>query len=138
MRFAVSILEKSYLPYYMSAPEKYIQDSVNAAILLADELFKERTKESAGIEPTIAERLAQKPFCYKLSDLGLSVRTYNLLKFSMKCETVGDVVGWRAEDVMRIRNLGRRTYTEICLLLEKLKLHFGMYDRKDPNSVWHE
>ena len=142
MRFAVSILEKSYLPYYMSAPEKYIQDSVNAAILLADELYKERPETNTGLapdeEPTIEERLAKKPFCFKLSEQGLSVRTYNQLKYSMDCNTLGDVVGWSARDVQSIRNLGKKTYYEICILLEKFNLHLGMYDRKDPHSEWHE
>ncbi len=61
----------------------------------------------------------------KLSDMGLSVRAYNCLK-AAEIDTFADLVSHSRPELMKLRNLGRKSLNEIDLLVEKMKLSFGM------------
>ncbi len=61
----------------------------------------------------------------KLSDMGLSVRAYNCLK-AADIDTFADLVSYSRAELMKFRNLGRKSLNEIDLLVEKMKLSFGM------------
>ena len=61
----------------------------------------------------------------KLSDLDLSVRALNCLK-TAEVETLGDLVKYTKNDLLKFRNFGKKSLTELDELLDKLKLHFGM------------
>ncbi len=61
----------------------------------------------------------------KLSDLGLSVRAYNCLK-AADIDTFADLVSYSRAELMKFRNFGRKSLNEIDLLVEKMKLSFGM------------
>ena len=61
----------------------------------------------------------------KLSDMGLSVRAYNCLK-AADIDTFADLVSYSRSELMKFRNFGRKTLNEIDLLVEKMKLSFGM------------
>lgn len=68
-------------------------------------------------------------FYYRMdiSDLGLSVRSYNCLKRA-NCNTVRDVLDCIGEDglgLKRIRNLGTRSETEIMEKLQEIKAECG-------------
>lgn len=58
-------------------------------------------------------------------DYGLTVRAYNCLK-SNDIELIAELVSYKKHEVMRFRNLGRKSLYEIEALLEKLGLSFGM------------
>ena len=60
----------------------------------------------------------------KLSDLGLSVRAYNCLK-AADVETLGDLVQFNKTDLLKFRNFGKKSLTELDDLLESLNLSFG-------------
>ena len=61
----------------------------------------------------------------KLSDMGLSVRAYNCLK-AADIDTFADLVSYSRAELMKFRNFGRKSLNEIDLLVEKMKLSFGM------------
>ena len=61
----------------------------------------------------------------KLPDMGLSVRAYNCLK-AADIDTFADLVSYSRAELMKFRNFGRKSLNEIDLLVEKMKLSFGM------------
>ena len=61
----------------------------------------------------------------KLSDMGLSVRAYNCLK-AADIDTFADLVSYSRAELMKFRNFGRKSLNEIDILVEKMKLSFGM------------
>ncbi len=65
----------------------------------------------------------------KLSDVGLSVRAFNCLK-AADIDTFADLVSYSRAELMKFRNFGRKSLNEIDLLVEKMKLSFGMDVRK--------
>ena len=65
----------------------------------------------------------------KLSDMGLSVRAYNCLK-AADIDTFADLVSYSRAELMKFRNFGRKSLNEIDILVEKMKLSFGMDVRK--------
>jgi DNA-directed RNA polymerase subunit alpha len=61
----------------------------------------------------------------RLADMELSVRALNCLK-SAEVETLGELVKFQRSDLLKFRNFGRKSLTELDALLERLKLNFGM------------
>ncbi|MCH5346474.1 MAG: DNA-directed RNA polymerase subunit alpha [Muribaculaceae bacterium] len=61
----------------------------------------------------------------KLTDMDLSVRALNCLK-SAEVETLGELVVLNKNDLLRFRNFGKKSLTELDQLLESLNLSFGM------------
>ena len=60
----------------------------------------------------------------KLVDLDLSVRALNCLK-AADVETLGDLVQYQKTDLLKFRNFGKKSLTELDDLLESLNLTFG-------------
>ena len=61
----------------------------------------------------------------KLSDQDLSVHALNCLK-AAEVDTVGDLVRFNRNDLLKFRNFGKKSLTELDELLTSLNLHFGM------------
>ncbi|MFI3266670.1 MAG: DNA-directed RNA polymerase subunit alpha [Rikenellaceae bacterium] len=61
----------------------------------------------------------------KLSDQDLSVRALNCLK-AAEVETIGELVRFNRNDLLKFRNFGKKSLTELDELLSSLNLHFGM------------
>ena len=61
----------------------------------------------------------------KLSDQDLSVRALNCLK-AADVETIGDLVKLNRNDLLKFRNFGKKSLTELDALLASLDLKFGM------------
>lgn len=61
----------------------------------------------------------------KLSDMELSVRALNCLK-AAEIETFADLVSLQKTELMKFRNFGKKSLTEIDMLLERLKLNYNM------------
>lgn len=61
----------------------------------------------------------------KLIDLDLSVRALNCLK-AAEVETLGDLVKFNKNDLLKFRNFGKKSLTELEELLESMSLSFGM------------
>ncbi len=60
----------------------------------------------------------------KLIDMNLSVRALNCLK-AANVETLGDLVQYNKTDLLKFRNFGKKSLTELDDLLESLNLSFG-------------
>jgi DNA-directed RNA polymerase subunit alpha len=61
----------------------------------------------------------------KLVDLDLSVRALNCLK-AAEVETLGDLVKFNKNDLLKFRNFGKKSLTELEELLTNMSLNFGM------------
>ena len=61
----------------------------------------------------------------KLVDMDLSVRALNCLK-SAEVETLGELVVFNRNDLLKFRNFGKKSLTELDELLANLNLSFGM------------
>ena len=61
----------------------------------------------------------------KLVDLDLSVRALNCLK-AAEVESLGDLVQFNKNDLLKFRNFGKKSLTELEELLESMNLTFGM------------
>ncbi|MFZ5553657.1 MAG: DNA-directed RNA polymerase subunit alpha [Bacteroidota bacterium] len=61
----------------------------------------------------------------KLVDLDLSVRALNCLK-AADVETLGELVAYNKNDLLKFRNFGKKSLTELEDLVHAKGLHFGM------------
>jgi DNA-directed RNA polymerase subunit alpha len=61
----------------------------------------------------------------KLVDLDLSVRALNCLK-AADVDTLGDLVTYNRNDLLKFRNFGKKSLTELDDLLDNMGLSFGM------------
>ena len=61
----------------------------------------------------------------KLSDMELSVRALNCLK-AADIDTFADLVSHQRGELMKFRNFGKKSMNEIEMLIDKVKLTFGM------------
>ena len=60
-----------------------------------------------------------------LSDLDLSVRAYNCLK-AAEIRTLGELVSFHIEDLLKFRNFGKKSLTELEDFVKDKGLNFGM------------
>ena len=60
-----------------------------------------------------------------LTDLDLSVRAYNCLK-AADIRTLGDLAALEVSDMMKFRNFGKKSLTELEALIAEKGLTFGM------------
>lgn len=123
--------------------EKLVMDvetdgSVNAkeALTLAGKILKEH------IEKFITEKI-EEPFTQEeeevdaekqrianllrtsIEDLNLSVRAYNCLK-SANINSIGELVARDEQDLLKFRNFGKKSLTELLEVIEEKNLQFGM------------
>ena len=76
-----------------------------------------------------SDKLHSTIFEKRLIDLNLTVRTQNGLK-SLNCDTLGDVVKLDILMLMKARNFGKKSLTEIDEFIKRLGLHWGMNPEK--------
>ena len=123
--------------------EKLVMDvetdgSVNAkeALTLAGKIIKDH------IEKFITEKI-EEPFAQEeeqvdaekqrianllrtsIEDLNLSVRAYNCLK-SANINSIGELVARDEQDLLKFRNFGKKSLTELIDVIEEKNLQFGM------------
>src|SRR3989449_4801237 len=69
-----------------------------------------------------------------IDDVGLSVRSVNSLKNS-NIRTLGDLVQYREEDLLKVKNVGEKALGEIAELLRREGLNFGMkFERSEEHT----
>ena len=83
---------------------------------------KEEKKEDLFDEQTLQLRKVLKT---PLEDLDLSVRAFNCLK-AAKINSLSELVQYEQEDLMKFRNFGQKSLSEIEQVLSERGLHFGM------------
>ncbi|WP_153799259.1 DNA-directed RNA polymerase subunit alpha [Foetidibacter luteolus] len=83
---------------------------------------KEDKKEDVVDEQVLQLRKVLKT---PLEDLDLSVRAFNCLK-AAKINSLSELVQYEQEDLMKFRNFGQKSLSEIEQVLSERGLHFGM------------
>ena len=117
------------------SPNQALQEAANILIyhfkLFTDDkkISLESTVESDSKELDEESLRMRHLLLTKLSDLGLSVRAYNCLK-AAEIDTFADLVSYSRNELMKFRNFGKKSLNEIDLLVERMKLQFGMDVRK--------
>ncbi|MEM1001414.1 MAG: FAD-dependent oxidoreductase, partial [Bacteroidota bacterium] len=98
----------------------YRREHPDARILLleADEIAQTETYD----EESLHMRQLLKT---KLVDMDLSVRALNCLK-AAEVDTLGDLVSFNKNDLMKFRNFGKKSLTELEELVNVKGLNFGM------------
>ena len=91
-------------------------------MLFSDEKITLETTETDSNEEVLRMRQLLKS---KLVDMDLSVRALNCLK-SAEVETLGELVVFNKTDLLKFRNFGKKSLTELDEFLANLNLSFGM------------
>ncbi|MBD5316202.1 MAG: DNA-directed RNA polymerase subunit alpha [Bacteroides sp.] len=95
-------------------------------MLFSDEKITLEPTEAEGNEEFDEEVLHMRQLLKsKLVDMDLSVRALNCLK-SAEVETLGELVVFNKTDLLKFRNFGKKSLTELDELLANLNLSFGM------------
>lgn len=95
-------------------------------MLFSDEKITIEAPENDGNEEFDEEVLHMRQLLKsKLVDMELSVRALNCLK-SAEVETLGELVVFNKNDLLKFRNFGKKSLTELDELLANLNLSFGM------------
>ena len=86
--------------------------------------------DTMGNGSTVVEKVANSPdtkLSMTIDELDLSVRSYNCLKRA-NINTVADLVGKTAEDMMKVRNMGKKSLDEVQKKLEMMGLSLASED----------
>lgn len=95
-------------------------------MLFSDEKITLDTEDKFGNEEFDEEVLHMRQLLKtKLVDLDLSVRALNCLK-AAEVDTLGDLVRYNKNDLLKFRNFGKKSLTELEDLLSSMSLNFGM------------
>ncbi|MCZ6594952.1 MAG: DNA-directed RNA polymerase subunit alpha [Bacteroidetes bacterium] len=95
-------------------------------MLFSDERITLEADEIAQTETYDEESLHMRQLLKtKLIDLDLSVRALNCLK-AAEVDTLGDLVSYNKNDLMKFRNFGKKSLTELEELVNVKGLNFGM------------
>ena len=95
-------------------------------MLFSDEKIAIEAADTEGNEEFDEEVLHMRQLLKsKLCDMDLSVRALNCLK-AADVETLGELVKFNKNDLLKFRNFGKKSLTELDELLESLNLSFGM------------
>jgi DNA-directed RNA polymerase subunit alpha len=111
-------------------PEEAVKQAsrilIQHLMLITDENITFDTKESKK-EDVVDEVMLQlrKVLKTPLEDLDLSVRAFNCLK-AAKIDSLSQLVQYEQEDLMKFRNFGQKSLTEIESVLHDRGLSFGM------------
>jgi DNA-directed RNA polymerase subunit alpha len=115
-------------------PEKALEESakilIQHFILFSDKNMTLDTEERKE-ENKVDERFMQirKLLKTNLSDLDLSVRAFNCLR-AAEIKTLGDLVQNEINDLLKFRNFGKKSLTELEELVREKSLTFGMDIKK--------
>jgi DNA-directed RNA polymerase subunit alpha len=111
-------------------PKEALKDAAKILIhhfmLFSDDKIAVETVDVEGNEEFDEEVLHMRQLLKsKLSDMDLSVRALNCLK-AADVESLGELVKFNKNDLLKFRNFGKKSLTELDELLESLSLSFGM------------
>jgi len=115
-------------------PEEAVKQAsrilIQHLMIITDEpidLDARRNGTEAAPEPMIDEETLQlrKTLNTPLEDLELSVRAFNCLK-AAKINSLSELVQYTQDELMKFRNFGQKSLSEIEQVLNERGLHFGM------------
>ena len=93
--------------------EKFITEKIEEPFTQEEEEVDAEKQRIAGLLKTSIE------------DLNLSVRAYNCLK-SANINTIGELVSRDEQDLLKFRNFGKKSLSELVEVIEEKNLEFGM------------
>jgi len=111
-------------------PEEALKEAAKILIqhfvLFSDENIMPESKASKAVEE-VDEGFLQMRKILKtpLADLDLSVRAYNCLK-AAEIKTLGELVQYHIDDLLKFRNFGKKSLSELEEFVRDKGLHFGM------------
>jgi DNA-directed RNA polymerase subunit alpha len=95
-------------------------------MLFSDEKITLESKPKTPVEELDENSLHMRQLLKtKLVDMDLSVRALNCLK-AADVETLGDLVSFSKSDLLKFRNFGKKSLTELEELVRSKNLSFGM------------
>lgn len=111
-------------------PEDALKDAANILIrhfmLFSDNSIQLKTEEPVQRKEVDENYLqVRKLLKTSLTDLDLSVRAFNCLK-AADIRTLGDLVSYNIADMLKFRNFGKKSLTELEELVAEKGLTFGM------------
>jgi len=111
-------------------PEDALKDAANILIrhfmLFSDNSIQLKTEEPIQRKEVDENYLQiRKLLKTNLTDLDLSVRAFNCLK-AADIRTLGDLVSYNIADMLKFRNFGKKSLTELEELVAEKGLTFGM------------
>ena len=111
-------------------PKDALQESAKILIqhfmLFSDDRISLEMEERVEVEEFDESSLHMRQLLKtKLSDMDLSVRALNCLK-AADIDTIGDLVSYNKNDLLKFRNFGKKSLTELEDLVENKNLTFGM------------
>ena len=101
----------------ISLGAKILNEHLNLFVDLSDEAMK------AEIMVEREETVREKSLEMTIEELDLSVRSFNCLKRA-NIDTVQDLINRTEEDMIKVRNLGKKSLEEVILKLKSLGLEF--------------
>lgn len=105
--------------------EKIIEDR-NKEIAERDDIIRELNgRNAATAEQINVETRLRNLLSTRLEDCDLSVRALQCLRCA-ELRTIGDLVKYNRTDLLKFRNFGKKSLTELDEFLERQDLHFGM------------
>ena len=111
-----SITPDDALNYAGKILKDYIQLFINFDIETEEEETREIDEEVLRIRKLLK---------MSVDELELSVRSQNCLK-AANIKSIGDLVKMEESEMLKFRNFGRKSLTELTKMLEEKGLHFGM------------
>jgi DNA-directed RNA polymerase subunit alpha len=116
------------------SPKDALQEAAKILIhhfmLFSDEKISLETEEKSVSEEFDENTLHVRQLLKtKLIDMDLSVRALNCLK-AADVETLGELVAFNKNDLLKFRNFGRKSLTELEELVKNKSLEFGMNTAK--------
>ncbi len=111
-------------------PEEALKEAAKILIqhfvLFSDENIMPETKASKAVEEVDESFLQMRKILKTpLADLDLSVRAYNCLK-AAEIKTLGELVNYHIDDLLKFRNFGKKSLSELEEFVRDKGLHFGM------------
>lgn len=95
-------------------------------VLFSDENIMPESKASKAVEEVDEGFLSMRKILKTpLADLDLSVRAYNCLK-AAEIRTLGELVNYHIDDLLKFRNFGKKSLSELEEFVREKGLHFGM------------
>lgn len=105
----------------LSAGAAILDDHLSLFMALAE------TGGGTGFTKPDSPTTKNKPLDIVIEDLDFSVRTYNCLKRA-GINTIGDLVARSEEDMMKVRNLGKKSLEEVIQKLEEMGLSLAAHE----------
>ena len=91
--------------------------------------------DTVGTSSTVVDKIVDRPdakLAMTIDELDLSVRSFNCLKRA-NINTVADLIGKTSEDMMKVRNMGKKSLDEVQKKLEMMGLSLASADSGSSN-----